>query len=322
MTKDTDEPLSEPNPNPEADENDSQQENDSIPDYISEASVRTRYEESYPEDSDIDSPQHNSNHVTDLDNETIRRMVESDKLSESIVEERQEILAESVKNKILDDIRFDIDNLIDEERKSLLELEAEFESRLEELENQHKEITEIRNEATSLREEYSQLVQWEAGDSIGGKLFEERKKKIQESSIAWLIGSFISIFLLIVASGFIYFDISSPAGGTVMISKILLLLPISVAVWFTVTNYSRQRKLMREYEFKEGVSKSMMGFVESFRQSLSDEEEEKIGEFINQTMEKIYSNPQENISDGNSDDSEKNPIPRGAGPSLFDRIFK
>lgn len=53
---------------------------------------------------------------------------------------------------------------------------------------------------------------------------------------------------------------------------------------------------MEEYEFKSNIALSLMGFREVLREELPEDERDKIGQFVIDTMEKIYSDPIETIN--------------------------
>ena len=224
---------------------------------------------------------------------------------------------------------------IEEEHKQLQELEKRLNQKeteltqiIKEISNRKEEIEDARTEAENLEAIRSQLVQWEAGDAIGGQ-FKERKKELRKSLWGWLFGSLVSIAILLGFSFMLYKDISNASNqGTTVLSKITLLLPVSIVVWFFVTNYSRQKQLMREYEFKESMAISFRGFLEMLREDMSEEERPQIGEFVVNTMDRIYSNPQENLSQSqqsgnqNQNQSQTGPLSQGAVAQILNRLGK
>ena len=166
------------------------------------------------------------------------------------------------RNERMDRIESRIENLGDEvgninsilEDENLKEKKQEFEKLLEKNKN-------LEDDAEQLANKLSESMNMEISDSLGGD-FEQRKSDIDDSlqTWKWLTGG--SIVLLIVASGIIYWDIATSAssGSLNILSKVALILPISVAVWFTSNNYRRERMLKEEYAFKSTLSRSMDGF--------------------------------------------------------------
>lgn len=183
--------------------------------------------------------------------------------------------------------------------------ESEYEARLENLTESEREFEKLSSDVSDLKETASNLVKGQAGASIG-KEFEERKEELRKSLRLWAIGSIVSIAILIISSFYMYYNIvNGQIEGVTAASSLTLILPISVAVWFTVSNYNKQKRLMNEYEFKSNVALSLMGFREVLKEDVPEEEQVKVGDFVSRTMERIYEDPYQNI--GNQD-AEENPV--------------
>lgn len=220
---------------------------------------------------------------------------------------------------------------IDQQQDQLQELEERLDKKENELEQVFEEVSDRRDliedslsKAKDLKDERSQLAQWEVGEAIGGQ-FKKRKDELSKSLSFWLKGSLASIAVLLVFSSMLYADISSGSSqGTTVLSKVTLLLPVSVLVWFFVSNYSRQKRLMREYEFKETMAVSFRGSLEIVRDEMADEEGPHVGEFVVNTIDRIYSNPQENVSQseesGNQNQSQNGPLSQGAVAEILNRL--
>jgi hypothetical protein len=137
-----------------------------------------------------------------------------------------------------------------------------------------------------------------------GKTFGERKTELNKSESFWKYATFTAIMVLFGAAGLVYYELFRGLGETtVLISKITLLIPASTAVWFTASNYNRERKLLEEYAFKSSISLSLDSYRKVLNEELSDGERDKISEFLINSMEKIYSSPLENISKHPSGDN-------------------
>ena len=210
---------------------------------------------------------------------------------------------------------------IDQKISSLEKLEEEleqqsnsFENRLQRTEEYEEKIQSLLEDAEKLREDTSQLVKERVGEALGD-VFTQRRKELERSMRVWLVGSILSILLLLFASRQVYLDISSGAQGIIALSKLAILIPISVAVWFTVSNYSRQRKLMQEYEFKSNIALSLRGFREVLRDDVPEGDEEIVAEFMISSLDKVYSDPMQNLSENiekNSDGTPATPTQHSA----------
>lgn len=149
-----------------------------------------------------------------------------------------------------------------------------------------------------------------------GKTFNERKDELKTSERYWNIATFCSMGLLLIAAVLVYIELyNGTAGNTVAASKISLLIPVSAAVWFTASNHNRERKLLEEYAFKSSISLSLDSYRKVLNEELSDNEKEKISDFLINSIEKIYSSPLENISK-HSPDGDKVEV------SLVEKIVK
>lgn len=136
-----------------------------------------------------------------------------------------------------------------------------------------------------------------------GKTFGERKSELNKSETFWKRATFTAIIFLFGAASLVYYELSIGLGETtVVMSKIVLLIPASAAVWFTASNYNRERKLLEEYAFKSSISLSLDSYRKVLNEELSNVEKDKISEFLINSMEKIYSSPLENISKHSSGD--------------------
>jgi myosin heavy subunit len=179
-------------------------------------------------------------------------------------------------------------------------------------------VEDLQSEVESLKEEASDLLQ----ETVSGELaaeFENRKQDLQNTLRWWKGASVVSIILLIGFAIWIYFDITASEAATYgLFSKVALILPVSVMVWFSVSNYNRQKRLMHEYEFKKNIAVSMPGFRERLESLTSEDDQELVAAAVLQTMDKIYTNPQE-VTDGQSDQTPQVANETGTIGSLLQR---
>ena len=178
---------------------------------------------------------------------------------------------------------------------------TEYETKLELAEQELQRLLEVNKD---LENKVLELLSSAVGGVLG-KTFGERKSELNKSEIFWKRSTFASILLLFVAATFIYIDLlKGVSESPVILSKITLLIPISAAVWFTASNYNRERKLLEEYAFKSSISLSLNSYRKVLNEELPDEEKNKISSFLINSMEKIYSSPLENISKHSHGDDE------------------
>lgn len=210
---------------------------------------------------------------------------------------------------------------LEETAKNIESKNEEINEKLDKIENKREELENRENKIKQLEESAEGLLERTTSSALGEQ-FADRKSELEDSLKYWKYGAVSSIVALIIVSGGIYYDIStSQASLNTNVSKIVLIIPISVAVWFTVSNYRRQKRLAEEYEFKARMALSLSGFRQVLKQDQVNDDSEVVANFVKETMEKIYSNPQENVLNLNEDD-ENDPVLRAQKPtgSLIERF--
>lgn len=168
-------------------------------------------------------------------------------------------------------------------------------------------MDEAQEKIKTLERRAENLIERTVGGALG-KEFKDRKEELRESLKWWKGASVISIIFLIGSSVFIYFDlISLQTTVASSLAKITLIIPLSVAVWFSVSNYNRQKRLMEEYEFKARVAFSLDGYREVLKEDVNNDDNEIVAEFVSSTMEKIYSNPHNNMYSSQNEAPQQEP---------------
>lgn len=262
-------------------------------------------------DEEIERLQNKRSRLTQKTFESENEQEVADELES--VEEQIERL-ENKKYDVLDQRSQAIGDL-KEHHRTLVE---EYENELNKIQTKRRDAEEIEEKLSNLEETASDLLDKTTSSALGEE-FSDRKEEMERPLLLWKVASAASIGLLLLVSGIIYMDIGvSNTSTSINIAKIALLLPISVAVWFCVSNYNRQKKLMEEYEFKSRMAVSLVGFREVLNTEVEENNNEEVIEFMTNTMDKIHSNPQENIDevDANNED------PRSTQTALLDLIRK
>lgn len=212
-------------------------------------------------------------------------------------------------------------NTFKQELEEVRSEREQLQKEVNEFEDRQDAVGDLQSEVESLKQEASDLLQ----ETVSGELaaeFENRKQDLQDTLRWWKGASFVSIILLIAFAIWIYFDITASEAATYGIfSKVALILPVSVMVWFSVSNYNRQKRLMHEYEFKKNIAVSMPGFRERLESLTSEDDQEVVAEAVLQTMNKIYTNPQE-ATDGQSDQTPQVANETGTVGALLQRRKK
>ena len=247
---------------------------------------------------------------------------------EDLEEELQEInyeihrLEEDIEDLIGADNIDDIDNISDKSKELLNDVESEYQKVKqirEKLEHDQNKLAARQEQLDDLEETAKGLLERTTSASLGEQ-FADRKSELEKTVWYWKYGAIISIIALISFSLLIYYHLLGSDGSYLVdFSKVALLLPVSVAVWFTVSNYSRQKRLMEEYEFKARMALSLPGFREVLEEQSSEDTEQVEIEFIVNTMNKIYSNPHQNIL-SDSDNPEDTPLANGHQSMV--KVFK
>jgi hypothetical protein len=129
-------------------------------------------------------------------------------------------------------------------------------------------------------------------DSKIVKEFENRKENLEDSLKWWKIWTVCSVILMFISSGFLYIDISNTADVSLAtLSKTSLLVPVLIVVWFSFGQYKTHKQLIEQYEFKMSMADSLMGFREILKEDFAEEEQERVGEFVIEAVDRMYSAP-------------------------------
>jgi len=247
--------------------------------------------------------------LEDLDNSRERRIE---------LEKKIEKLENKISNRNLeDDYRDRIGSIqrdLDEVKKIVNS--ENLDNKKEKLDNLIAENQDLRKESEKLKQKLAQTVSMGIGGSLG-EAFNNRRDEIESSVAKWRFWTGFSIGLLIIASVAVYADlVFSGASSLNFISKIALILPVSVAVWFASSNYNRERRLMEEYAFKSTLSFSLDGYRKVLQEELPEDNKDQLGEFLTEAMLGIYENPYANMQ------SEQNQVEKSSLNTTNEQLIR
>ncbi|NHX41915.1 MULTISPECIES: hypothetical protein [Haloarcula] len=270
-----------------------------------EVAERLQEVDSRLNNSDADNP-------SDLVQKKQQLEQELEGLNEAIVtneEKISELEGTDEAKEDLSDVAKQADSLIsdlNDEYDTIQNKQDLIDDRIDEIDTKQEALNELEETARGLLEKST-------GAALGAQ-FSERKSELEESLKYWKVASILSIAFLLGSAVVLYYNIINGSADPLSnVSKIALILPISVAVWFSVSNYNRQKRLMEEYEFKARMALSLTGFREVLQDEIGDENDDLIAEFIIETMDKIYANPQINIQSDKGSNQDM-PLTNGQAP--------
>jgi hypothetical protein len=129
-----------------------------------------------------------------------------------------------------------------------------------------------------------------AADSALGHSFRDRAKKLYNSSILWLV----VIVLLTAGTGlwvYLVFTVLKSSTGNVWIDGIMNILktiPAFIVLGFSVRQYSKERNLQEEYQFKQAVAVTLNAYADQ----LENETNQQRIALLRKTIAQLYTPPQ------------------------------
>lgn len=212
----------------------------------------------------------------------VERLEETAMELETLLDNNENLYNDRKAEELLDSLRADIKSL---------------DNKRDNLHTSRQKVESVQSKINNIRDALASVVEEELDSKIV-KEFQSRRNELNTSLFWWKIWTGLSIGILFLTSGYIYWDISpSDTTGTIAISKILLLLPVLVFVWFSINQYNKHKILIEQYEFKTSMADSLMGFREVLRQDFPDDKQERVGEFVIDSVNTIYENPTNEIDD-------------------------
>lgn len=189
-------------------------------------------------------------------------------------------------------------DLIDDIQGEIVALE----DKINEVEHSRGNIKSMNRKLENIRTAVASVVE-EGLDSKIVREFGNRKEKLESALLWWKIWTGISVLIMFAATIYLYLDISSSTNvASATISKVTLLGPVLIVVWFSFNQYNRHKTLIEQYEFKMSMADSLMGFREILKEDFSDDEQDLVGEFVIESVDRMYSDPS-NSGDTNTSDT-------------------
>lgn len=190
-----------------------------------------------------------------------------------------------------------------EKNKDIIDIQfKEIKSYHQDIDNYKKTIDELTNNTKNLIEQNEDIhkrIQSMLGDATGGALserFEKRKKDFKNPVLFWLWGTIVFSIIFIVGGGIVYFDLRDGIqDGFIFFSKVVLLFPMLIAIWFFSKNYDKNKALMEDYAFKSTMALTLDTYREVLNQELENNGDSKVYTFLTKHMDSIYSSPLENV---------------------------
>ncbi len=190
---------------------------------------------------------------------------------------------------------------------------------LENISQSWHKVESTQAQVRSIREALASVVEGGLDTKIVAE-FKNRKQELEKSLRWWKFWTIASVLTLFGSSWYIYSDISdSDPTSTVIFSKALLIFPVLVVVWFSFHQYNRHKILIEQYEFKTSMADSLMGFREILKQDFSDEDQKQVGQFVIDSVDRMYSEPGTNSSATNQQNRGQN---QGMPQSNIDLLQK
>lgn len=183
--------------------------------------------------------------------------------------------------------------------------EERLKDNISEIENRSDQLTQQQQDIDEIEDRIDTLLNGAVAASLD-RNFTERKNKLERAAKIWAGTTFIAIIGLIIGAFWIFENITQAGGFAVgTISRVTLLIPLLVGVWFTSRNYSRKRRLMEEYAFKSTMAQTL----EPSRKVLESQEsfedtDAQLAEFMLVSMGQIFTNPSDIVENGSNSSEE------------------
>ncbi len=182
----------------------------------------------------------------------------------------------------------------------------------DEIEKQKKDNDELVKNIKQLTER-SEVLLRTSDDQLGrissqvlANSFQGEGGKLDESVQKWFSWLWATTLGLLIIAGVIVF-IQLHGGGDLLeygfLVKIALTSPVIYFITFLANQYSREKKLLEEYRFKATIALSFEAYRKLLREEVAalqindEKKQERVLDFIVESVSNIYSSPMKNISE-------------------------
>lgn len=209
--------------------------------------------------------------------------------SSSELREHRKLLAE-----LRESTEIGLDSLFKLSSNNLTEFKGEKELEFSTLKQTHEEeLTNLMKRMKEVEKDINTKLSLATGYTLFNR-FGEREKEIDGKG--WLIGAFVTLVagaigLFALLFGQTKFDIA-------FFTRLGFALPITIAVGFALSQYSKERRLKEEYAFKSALSLSLEAYrdlVEKALDKLAPGEPSKYAEFLVASITNIFESPTERV---------------------------
>ncbi|WP_123619606.1 hypothetical protein [Halorubrum sp. CSM-61] len=185
--------------------------------------------------------------------------------------------------------------------EQMSDYEDRLDTNLSEVEERSEQLNQQKNSLDDIEDRIDTLLSGAVAASLD-RNFTERKKELEESANWWAKSTFGAIAVLIVGAIVIFWSLlQSTSFGIGTVSRVTLLVPLLVAVWFTSKNYSRKRRLMEEYAFKSTMAQTLEPSRKVLESQKSlDETDAQLAEFMLVSMGQMFTNPSDIVENGST----------------------
>lgn len=179
--------------------------------------------------------------------------------------------------------------------------EDRLDNNLDEIERRSGQLDQQQEDINQIEERIDTLLNGAIAASLD-RNFTERKDELERAAKIWAGTTFVAIIALILGAFFIFENVTQSGGfGAGTISRVTLLIPLLVGVWFTSKNYSRKRRLMEEYAFKSTMAQTLEPSRKVLESQQSfDETDAQLAEFMLVSMGQMFTNPSEIVENGSN----------------------
>lgn len=183
---------------------------------------------------------------------------------------------------------------IEQTKEDILKKKIQIENTQSEIEEINKEMTTYNDAATSMVKSIGNILDLVTDRGLANS-FDERRKRVEKSMNRWkylLIGSvLLAVFLLVFLFGFNekLFDWNNIQDSYMkFVFKVTLSSPLIFAIWFSSIQYSRERHILEQYEYKTATALVFEQYARILDDKFEEGFEKEKFDFITNLINKVY----------------------------------